>query len=74
MWIIRLALNQSDVVTAVTSRQSTRVERTIIGKMASSGRGNGDKAIGVRDKSFARAVAELDGRTLSLDTFAKRKF
>jgi RNA polymerase primary sigma factor len=54
--------------------RSTRVDRTIVSRMASPGRGNGDKPIGVRDKSFACAVAELGGRTLSLGTFAKRKF
>ena len=67
-------ITQSDVVSAITSGRSTRVDRTIAGRMASPERGNGDKPIGVRDKSFACAVAELGGRTLSLGAFAKRKF
>jgi RNA polymerase primary sigma factor len=63
---LRRALTKED--------RSTRVDRTIAAKMPSPGRGNGDKPIGVRDKSFACAVAELGGRTVSFGMFAKRKF
>ena len=58
-------IEQSDVVTAITSGRSTRVDRTIAAKMASPERGNGDKPIGVRDKSFACVVATARARSLS---------